>query len=69
VKHFYYIDDKGQRKGPYIIEQLKEHYLFENTLVWIDGLEKWTAAGRVHVLKDIIHKTTPSFGFNRHWRN
>jgi hypothetical protein len=64
MKRFFYLDDSGKRKGPYTIEQLKEHYLFENTLVWTDGLEKWTAAGKVHLLQDIIHKTTPSFGFD-----
>lgn len=59
MKRFFYLDDSGKRKGPYTIEQLKEHYLFENTLVWTDGLEKWTAAGRVYLLQDIIHKPPP----------
>lgn len=52
-KQFYYSDGAGQH-GPFKPDQLKGKGIAANTPVWYDPLPKWTTAGEVHALKDII---------------
>lgn len=52
-KKFYYSD--GQEKhGPYTIDELKDHNIYENTLVWRQGMDDWKEARLVPDLDDIF---------------
>ncbi|MBK5270701.1 MAG: DUF4339 domain-containing protein, partial [Bacteroidia bacterium] len=50
---FYYTNSAGQQ-GPFTLEQLRGKNIIANTPVWYDPLPKWTTAGEVAALKDII---------------
>ncbi|MBK5271519.1 MAG: DUF4339 domain-containing protein, partial [Bacteroidia bacterium] len=53
-KQFYFSDNTGQQ-GPFNLEQLKGKNITSGTPVWYDPLPKWTTAGEVPALKDIIN--------------
>jgi hypothetical protein len=55
-KQFYFIDSAGVQQGPFNIRQLEGKNITSNTAVWYDPLPKWTTAGEVTVLKNIINK-------------
>lgn len=55
----YYIAADGQQQGPFTIEDLKEKGIRKDTLVWTEGLEDWTKAEYIPVLKNILKATPP----------
>ena len=58
-KKFYYTD--GQDKyGPFTIEELKRYNLTTDTLVWAEGMNDWTPAGQVPVLRSLFPFDPPS---------
>ncbi len=53
-KLYYYLDNAGQKQGPFELEQLKGKPINSATMVWYEPLPEWTAAGKVAELNDII---------------
>jgi GYF domain 2 len=60
-KQYYYTDSTGQQ-GPFTLEQLKTKPIKSSTPVWYDPLPKWTTAGKVAGLKDIINNVVAAPG-------
>ena len=58
TKKFYYLYGNDQ-KGPVSIEQLKSIGIESNTLVWKEGLDRWTPAGKVEELKILFKIPSP----------
>ena len=57
-QQFYYTVN-GQQYGPFVIEELKTKGIYRDTLVWTTGLDVWTKAENIPMLKDIISNTPP----------
>ncbi|MBL4745537.1 MAG: RDD family protein [Flavobacteriaceae bacterium] len=57
----YYLIEKDEKTGPFTIEQLNEKDLYKETLVWTKGLDEWTEAKNIPMLKDIIDQTPPLY--------
>ena len=55
-KQFYYMDSAGVRQGPLNLKQLEGKNISSRTSIWYDPLPKWTTAGEVAALKDVINK-------------
>lgn len=55
----FYIVVNGQQQGPFSIPELKGMNLGKDTLVWTEGLDKWTKAEYVPLLKDILKVIPP----------
>jgi uncharacterized RDD family membrane protein YckC len=55
----YYVAVNGQKTGPFSIEELKSKNITRETLVWTDGLENWTKAEYIPMLKEILRATPP----------
>jgi hypothetical protein len=59
MKEFYVHDGQSQN-GPYSLEQLKLLNLSKETLIWYEGLEKWTSAGSVSEISSLfVSKQVP----------
>lgn len=56
----YYIAENGQTSGPFEIDELQEHGLTVNSLVWNDTLTGWTKAGEVAELQGVLN-TQPAY--------
>jgi uncharacterized RDD family membrane protein YckC len=55
----FYIAIDGQPAGPFTIEELKSKKIQRETLVWTDGLDNWTKAENIPILKDILRGIPP----------
>ena len=55
---FYFVKN-GQQTGPFTLEELKLKQIQRNTLVWTEGLENWTKAENIPLLKDLLRGTPP----------
>ena len=51
----YFIVENGQQAGPYSIDELLNHGLNSDTLVWAEGMNDWTPAWQVEELKAVIY--------------
>lgn len=51
----YFIVENGQQAGPYSIDELLNHGLNSDTLVWAEGMSDWTPAWQVEELKAVIY--------------
>ncbi len=51
---FYFLDGAGVQQGPFKLHQLAGRNINVHTPVWHDPLPKWTTAGEVPALKNII---------------
>ncbi|MBK8142588.1 MAG: DUF4339 domain-containing protein [Chitinophagaceae bacterium] len=47
----YFIHDGNQKRGPFTIDDLKQKGVEASTLIWFDGLEKWTEASSIQELQ------------------
>lgn len=50
----YYIAENGQPSGPFEIDELIQHGLTVNSLVWNDSLTGWTKASDVVELQPVL---------------
>lgn len=51
----WYILDRGEKKGPFALWELKEKYMISpDTLVWKKGFTHWKKAGKVKELEKIF---------------
>jgi hypothetical protein len=57
-KH-YFIQIKGRITGPYTLEGLSNLPLFQNTLIWHEGLNNWVNINDVNELKDLCIQDQP----------
>ena len=55
----FYIAENGQKRGPFTFEEMKTKNVTKETLVWTEGLDSWTKAEHIALLKDILRKTPP----------
>lgn len=55
----FYIAINGQQTGPFTIEDLKVKNIQRDTLVWTEGLDNWTKAEHIPLLKDVLRATPP----------
>ncbi|MCS6934865.1 MAG: M48 family metalloprotease [Chitinophagales bacterium] len=55
----FYIAVNGQQAGPFTIEELKGKNIQRDTLVWTEGLDSWTKAENIPMLKEILRATPP----------
>ena len=58
MKHYFYSVGDNQ-KGPFTFEQLKNENIHNETLIWFEGLDKWTPAKHILELEDILQLTPP----------
>ena len=55
----YFIEEKGEQKGPFTLSELKEENVLDSTLIWTEGLENWTLAININELKPILIVSPP----------
>ncbi len=55
----FYIIENNQQLGPFKLEDLKLRKINKNTLVWHEGLDNWTKAEHISLLKDSIKASPP----------
>jgi len=55
----FYIAVNGQQTGPFTIEDLKAKNIQRDTLVWTEGLDNWTKAEHIPMLKEVLRATPP----------
>ncbi|MDG5800545.1 CD225/dispanin family protein [Marinilabiliaceae bacterium ANBcel2] len=64
--HKFYFTDGYTSFGPYSLEELKEYNISRNTLVWFQGLSKWTRAEDLLELRDFFNEPPlPNESFKR----
>lgn len=52
----YFIHDGHVKLGPFTLQQLKSQSLTAQTLVWYEGLEKWTTIESLPALRSLLIK-------------
>lgn len=55
----FYIAVNGQKTGPFSLEELKSKDIQKDTLMWTEGLDNWTKADHIPLLKDILRAIPP----------
>jgi len=60
----YFIHNGNDQLGPFSIEALKEKGITGKTMIWFEGIEKWTEAQFIPELKEIITVVPPPFEKN-----
>ena len=55
----YYIAENGQQSGPFEPNELLQHGLTVNSLVWCEGMASWTSASQVPELMAILTGQPP----------
>jgi uncharacterized RDD family membrane protein YckC len=56
----YYVAVNGQQTGPFTLEELKAKNIQRATLIWTEGLDSWTKAEQVALVKDIFKIIPPT---------
>jgi uncharacterized RDD family membrane protein YckC len=57
----YYLIEESKKTGPFSIEELNKKDIYKETLIWTKGLDDWTEARNIPMLKDIIDQTPPLY--------
>lgn len=55
----YFIHNGKEQEGPFNIEDLQQKGITSKTMIWYDGISKWTEAQEIPELKEIIIKGPP----------
>lgn len=55
----FYIAVDGQKKGPFTLDDLKSQNIQKDALIWTEGLDNWTKAEHIPLLKEVILATPP----------
>jgi len=55
----FYIALNGQQTGPFTIDDLKAKNIQRDTLIWTEGLDNWTKAEHIPLLKEVLRATPP----------
>ncbi|MBM6992007.1 MAG: DUF4339 domain-containing protein [Prevotella sp.] len=51
----YFIITNGVQLGPFTIEELQQHAITSETLVWAEGMAQWTPAWQMDELKPLLY--------------
>lgn len=65
----FYIAVNGQKTGPFTLEELKSKDIQKDTLMWTEGLDNWTKADHIALLKDILRSIPPPLSNNNSTQN
>lgn len=57
----YYIQENGEQKGPFSIDELKAKIIKRDTPIWREGLENWVTAINLEELKGFFKSLPPEF--------
>ncbi len=57
----YFIQENGNQKGPYTIDELKATIIKRETPIWCEGMDDWKEAKDIDELKDFFRSTPPPF--------
>ncbi|TPD67066.1 DUF4339 domain-containing protein [Flavobacterium microcysteis] len=68
----YYLNRGDENLGPFSLEDLREHRIAPETMVWFIGLEGWTPARNVRELHPLFesipgHELTSSQGVEKYY--
>lgn len=55
----FYIQENSLSKGPFDIEELQNHNINKDTMIWFENMEDWKKAGEINELKTILGATLP----------
>jgi hypothetical protein len=55
----YFYSFGNEQFGPFSFEELKDKNIAAETLIWFEGLDKWTAAKNIKELQEIIELNPP----------
>ena len=64
----YFIHDGNQKTGPFTLEEVKQKGIEEDTMIWFDGLPKWTEAKNILELNEAIIKSPPPLEKSSHFK-
>lgn len=54
MENYFYLNEQREQKGPCSSEELLQHGIQPNTLVWKNGMADWMPAGEVEELKGLF---------------
>ena len=54
MKNYYYYMSSGIKMGPFKLKELKEHIIFDNTLVWSKQSDEWKKASEYEELLNCL---------------
>ena len=55
----YYVIENGSQVGPFSLDEMKSKNINANSLIWHEGLEKWSKAANVPELQNLLIKPPP----------
>ena len=58
-KKKYFIAEDDEQKGPFSFNELQEMGISKTTLIWKEGFEDWTEAGKLEKLQSLLKITPP----------
>jgi uncharacterized membrane protein YhaH (DUF805 family) len=58
MKKYFYSDGK-EKHGPLSLDELKQENIANETLIWFEGLNDWTPAGKLEEMKPILELKPP----------
>ncbi len=58
MKKYFYSDGK-EKNGPFSFEELKDKNITEETLIWFEGLDRWTSAKYIKEIEEILEVSPP----------
>ena len=56
----YYYSEEGKQEGPFSLDELKTKNITQQTLVWYEGLDNWTAGEKIPELADYFKRISTS---------
>ena len=58
-KKKYFIAEDDEQKGPFSFNELKEMGISKTTLIWKEGFDDWSEAGKIEKLQSLLKITPP----------
>jgi hypothetical protein len=55
MKMFYLVDG-NKYEGPFDFEELRYRKITSNTPIWFQGIKRWTEAGKIEIMRALIHQ-------------
>ena len=55
----YFFSNGSEKQGPFLLEELKNKNINEETLIWFEGLEDWTPAKHIIELNEFFELCPP----------
>lgn len=60
----YFIAEDDEQKGPYSFDELKEMGISKTTLIWKEGFDDWSEAGKIEKLQSLLKISPPKLPKN-----